>query len=307
MTDRERRGSNNLSDARRNLLAEALAKVANAIFITDFHGRIVWSNSAFSQLSGYSEQEVLGRAPNFLKSGQQDARFYKEMWNTVRSGRVWRGKLVERRKDGTLFIVEEIITPLLDEAGNITHFIAIQHDLTSREKEIERTQFLAYHDSLTGVANRELLLKFLEEAVSAAQRAGRMVGVLFLDLDGFKGVNDRLGHNVGDQLLKAVADRISASVRKTDMVARLGGDEFVIVQSDLEKPEAVHALGQKLVSRIGQSYNFYGVKVNIKTSVGIALFPQHGNDADHLITLADRAMYKAKKTGGNGYRLFDMQ
>ncbi|HXZ95993.1 MAG TPA: diguanylate cyclase [Burkholderiales bacterium] len=307
MTDRERRGNNNLSDARRNLLAEALAKVANAIFITDFHGRIVWSNSAFSQLSGYSEQEVLGRAPNFLKSGQQDARFYKEMWNTVRSGRVWRGKLVERRKDGTLFIVEEIITPLLDEAGNITHFIAIQHDLTSREKEIERTQFLAYHDSLTGVANRELLLKFLEEAVSAAQRAGRMVGVLFLDLDGFKGVNDRLGHNVGDQLLKAVADRISASVRKTDMVARLGGDEFVIVQSDLEKPEAVHALGQKLVSRIGQSYNFYGVKVNIKTSVGIALFPQHGNDADHLITLADRAMYKAKKTGGNGYRLFDMQ
>ncbi|HYA20899.1 MAG TPA: diguanylate cyclase, partial [Burkholderiales bacterium] len=261
----------------------------------------------FWQLSGYTEQEVLGRTPNFLKSGQQDARYYKEMWNTIRSGQVWRGKLIERKKDGTLFVVEEVITPLLDDAGNITHFIAIQHDLTSREREMERTQFLAYHDSLTGVANRELLLKFLQEAVSMAQRAGRMVGVLFLDLDGFKGVNDKLGHTVGDQLLKAVADRISGSVRKADMVARLGGDEFVIVQSDLEKPEAVHALGQKLVTRIGQSYNFYGVKVNIKASVGSALYPQHGNDPERLINLADLAMYKVKNAGGNGYRFFDTQ
>jgi len=307
MTERERRRSNATSDAGQSLLAEALAKVANAIFITDSRGRIVWSNSAFWQLSGYTEQEVLGRTPNFLKSGQQDARYYKEMWNTIRSGQVWRGKLIERKKDGTLFVVEEVITPLLDDAGNITHFIAIQHDLTSREREMERTQFLAYHDSLTGVANRELLLKFLQEAVSMAQRAGRMVGVLFLDLDGFKGVNDKLGHTVGDQLLKAVADRISGSVRKADMVARLGGDEFVIVQSDLEKPEAVHALGQKLVTRIGQSYNFYGVKVNIKASVGSALYPQHGNDPERLINLADLAMYKVKNAGGNGYRFFDTQ
>ncbi|HUL41552.1 MAG TPA: diguanylate cyclase [Burkholderiales bacterium] len=307
MTKVKRTQNNALSSVQQDLLADALAKVANAIFITDSRGFIVWSNSAFWQLSGYSEQEVLGRKASFLKSGRQDPRFYKEMWETICSGRVWRGKMVERRKDGALFVVEEIITPLMDETGNVTHFIAIQHDLTSREKEIERTHFLAYHDSLTGLANRELLLKFLEDAVSVAQRAGRLVGILFLDMDGFKNVNDRLGHRVGDRLLKAIAERLNASVRKTDMVARLGGDEFVIVQTDIENPQAAQALGEKLVTRIGQSYNFYGVKVNIKTSVGIALYPKDGNDPERLLAFADRAMYEAKKAGGNGYRFFDTQ
>ena len=307
MSEMKRVRSNNALSAKPDLLAEALAKVANAIFITNSKGRIVWSNAAFWQLSGYSEQEILGRTPSFLKSGRQDARFYKEMWNTIRVGKVWRGKLVERRKDGTLYVVEEIITPLMDAAGNITHFIAIQHDLTSREKESERTHFLAYHDSLTGLGNRELLLKFLGEAVSVAQGSGRLVGVLFLDLDDFKGVNDKLGHPIGDQLLKAVAERLNAAVRRTDMVARIGGDEFVIVQIDVNNPGAVQALGQKLVTRIGQPYNFYGAKVNIKTSLGIALYPQHGNDPERLLTLADRAMYEAKKAGGNGYRFFDGQ
>lgn len=195
----------------------------------------------------------------------------------------------------------------MDSSGNITHFIAIQHDLTLREKESERTHFLAYHDSLTGLANRELLLKFLEEAIAVAKRAGHMVGVLFLDLDGFKGVNDRLGHRVGDRLLRAVAERLDAAVRKTDMVARIGGDEFVIVQADVGNQGAVSALGLNLMTRIGQPYNFHGVKVNIKTSVVIALFPQHGNEPERLLTLADRAMYKVKKAGGNGYRFFDQQ
>ena len=307
MTDAKRARNNALGGAKQDLLAEALAKVANAIFITDSQGRIIWSNSAFSQLSGYSEQEVMGRTPSFLKSGRQDAGAYSEMWNTVRSGKVWRGKLVERRKNGALFVVEETITPLMDPAGNITHYIAIQHDLTLREKESERTHFLAYHDSLTGLANRELLLNFLEEAIAVAKRAGHMVGVLFLDLDAFKSVNDRLGHRVGDRLLRTVAERLNAAVRKSDMVARLGGDEFVIVQADVENPGAVQALGQKLVTRIGLPYNFHGVKVNIKTSVGIALFPEHGNDPERLLTLADRAMYKAKKAGGDGYRFFDQQ
>ena len=134
MADAKRARNNALNGAKQDLLAEALAKVANAIFITDLHGRIVWSNSAFWQLSGYSEREVLGRTPSFLKSGRQDASYYSEMWNTIRSGKVWRGKLVERRKDGTLFVVEEIVTPLIDAAGNITHFIAIQHDLTVKPK-----------------------------------------------------------------------------------------------------------------------------------------------------------------------------
>ena len=307
MADAKRVRKDVLSGAKQDLLAEALARVANAIFITDLHGRIVWSNSAFWKLSGYSEQEILGRTPSFLKSGRQDARIYSEMWNTVRSGKVWRGKLVERRKDGTLFVVEEIITPLKDTAGDITHFIAIQHDLTLREKESERTHFLAYHDSLTGLANRALLLKFLEEVIAVAKRAGHMVGMLFLDLDDFKIVNDKLGHRVGDQLLRAVAERLNAAVRKTDMVARIGGDEFVIVQTDVENLKAVPALGQKLVTRIGQPYNFYGVKVKIKASVGIAVFPQHGNDPERLLALADRAMYKAKKAGGNGYRFVDQQ
>lgn len=307
MTEAKRARNNVLGGAKQDLLAEALAKVSNAIFITDSQGRIIWSNSAFSQLCGYSEREILGRTPSFLKSGRQDANYYSEMWNTVRSGKVWRGKVVERRKDGELFVVEETITPLMDPSGNITHFIAIQHDLTLREKESERTHFLAYHDSLTGLANRELLLKFLDEAIVVAKRAGHMVGVLFLDLDEFKGVNDRLGHRVGDRLLRTVADRLNAAVRKTDMVARIGGDEFVIVQADVENQGAVSALGLKLVTRIGQPYNFHGVKVNIKTSVGIALFPQHGNEPERLLTLADRAMYKVKKAGGNGHRFFDQQ
>src|SRR6266566_2308747 len=175
------------------LLGRALASVANAIVITGHDGRIIWVNQAFSRLSGYSPKEAIGQTPNFLKSGKQDATFYRELWQTIIAGNVWRGEVIERHKDGSFFTVDEVITPLRDDAGAVTHFIVIQHDITQRKHESEREHYLAYHDVLTGLPNRALFLEVLQQSVNGAGRRQQRLALFFVDLDGFKAVNDSLG------------------------------------------------------------------------------------------------------------------
>ena len=206
-----------------DLLARALSKAADPIFITDYSGYIVWVNEAFSERSGFPSQEVIGKTPGFLKSGRHEASFYRELWSTIIAGQIWRGDVVERRKDGLLYTVDEVITPLLDDNGIATHFLVIQRDVTLRNKETERERFLAYHDPLTGLYNRVLFVELLRQAVSRSGSSGKQFALLFLDLDNFKLINDTFGHHTGDQLLVAVAERLSAAVRKTtDAIARLG-------------------------------------------------------------------------------------
>ncbi|MEO8158415.1 MAG: sensor domain-containing diguanylate cyclase [Betaproteobacteria bacterium] len=288
------------------LLAKALALLDDPIFITDHDGHIVWVNEAFTVRSGYAPQEAIGRKPSLLGSGKQDASFYTALWETILAGRVWRGEVMERCKDGSLYVVEEVISPLRDADGTITHFAAIQHDVTLRKQATERERFLAYHDALTGLANRVLFLDLLQQAMARTAQHKRTLAVLFMDIDRFKQVNDSFGHDVGDSLLAAIALRLKAGVRKTvDAVARLSGDEFAILQSDLHDEQEAVALARKLIQSISQPFVLQGHAVRVSASIGIAIYHDPGETPQELLRRADKAMYLAKKNGLDNCQLYD--
>jgi diguanylate cyclase (GGDEF)-like protein/PAS domain S-box-containing protein len=287
----------------RELLVNALTSVANAVFITDETGKIIWINDAFSRLSGYTMEDAYGRTPAILQSGKQSEAFYADLWQTIREGKVWHGEVIDRRKDGTLYTADEVITPLFGSNGTVTNFIAIQHDITSKHSEEELHRYLAYHDALTGLPNRTSFAAAEEEAISQARRSQEAVAVMFLDLDGFKVVNDTHGHQVGDLLLAAVADRLRAAVRREDKLARLGGDEFAILLTGISDMTVVQGLAGKLVDAISRPFMLRGRKYEIGVSIGIALYPEHGEDPELLLNLADSAMYEAKRSGGSRFRI----
>jgi diguanylate cyclase len=282
----------------RHLLERALEAISNAIFITDASGRIVWSNAAFTELSGYSADEALGRTPAFLKSGVQDSEFYTALWNTIRAGRVWQSEVVDRHRSGALFVVDETITPLFDARGQISHYIAIQHDITQKREQAETHRHLAFHDYLTGLPNRLCFEGALQLALARSVHDHARLVILYLDLDRFKQVNDTLGHQVGDLLLVAVAARMRSVLRESDMVARLGGDEFAVLLGGQAILQVAEVLAAKLIATLGQPYSLAGREVSIGASVGIAQFPEHGDSATLLLERADAAMYRAKGRGG---------
>lgn len=286
------------------LLARALESAANAILITDRDGHILWLNDAMCQLCGYSKQEVLGHTPHLFYSGRQDAAFYRDLWETILAGRPWQGVMVDRRKDGSHYTVSQVITPLVDAKGVITHFMSIQHDVTVREQESERVRWLAEHDVLTGLPNRRLFLEWLGLAVGQAAEAHTQLAVLFIDLDHFKEVNDTLGHAAGDELLVKVTERLNGAVRQSDMVARLGGDEFTILLYDIRTPDVASALAGKLIELISQPFAINGLCAHVSASIGISLYPRHAQTAEQLLQQADAAMYQAKTAGRHGYRFY---
>lgn len=292
--------------AQQSLLAQALTAAANAILITDESGKIEWVNPAFTRLTGYLAEEAIGHTPALLKSGRQSAAFYAELWQTLLAGKVWKGELVDRRKDGSLYTVDEIITPLFNQAGAVTHFVAIQHDITQKQQESERERYLARHDVLTGLPNRASFLLRQQQEIQLAQRTQTLLATLFLDLDRFKPVNDTLGHHVGDQLLMAVAERLCAAVRQQDVVSRFGGDEFVILLTNFLDIEVVTALAGKLIGILAQPFVLQDQKIRISASIGIAIYPCDGEEAETLLMNADKAMYQAKCRGGNGYQRYHL-
>ncbi len=289
---------------RQSLLVKALTSVANAVFITDEAGQIIWVNEAFSKLSGYSPQESLGQTPALLQSGKQGQSFYARLWDTILSGQVWQGEVIDRRKDGSLYVVDEVITPLFNEHGGIANFIAIQHDISKRKKEGAIDHYLAYHDALTGLPNRLFFLNVVQLALANARRGNYRLALLFLDLDAFKPVNDRLGHRAGDKLLSIIAERLRSSIRRQDTVARFGGDEFAILLGDLADRALASSLAAKVLEAITQPFALEGKTINVGASIGVSIFPDDGDDTKTLLTCADRAMYEAKRHGGNCYHFY---
>ncbi len=292
-----------MNEQDRLLLVKALESAANAILITDRQGRIVWVNQGFARLSGYSREELLGQSPTLLRSGKQSEAFYADLWQTILAGRPWQGELVERNKSGECYTVSQVITPLCDELGVITHFLAIQHHSLLTGHEREQMQYLALHDSLTGLPNRTLFLELLAQAQRTAALQGGRLAVMFVDLDGFKRINDCFGHACGDRLLVAVAGRLRKAVRKSDVVARLSGDEFVILLPHVDETETIERLARKLLDSVARSYKLDARRVEIQASLGISFYPADAQAADGLLELADAAMYRAKAAGGNTYRL----
>lgn len=284
-------------DAHRRLLISALENVANGVIITDARARIKWVNAAFERMTGYSMNESVGLTPGrLLNSGAQSRAFYKNMWRTIRQGKVWHGELLNRRKDGTLYHEELTIAPVREENGRILHYVGVKQNVSKRKHSEREIHFQAHHDLLTGLANRRRLQQRLDECISCCDE-GRMLAVLFLDLDRFKPVNDRYGHHVGDQLLVAVADRLRSCVRGSDLVARLGGDEFVVLLDTIRAAEQAARVGRKILTALSQPLLLDGRDVTTSASLGIALCPRDGADAATLLHRADQAMYRAKAAG----------
>lgn len=294
-----------LDQRRLRLQGTAMAAAANAIFITDRNGRIEWVNDAFTRLSGYGEKDIIGQTPAFLRSGVQNGETYQRLWETILDGRIWRGEMVERRKDGTMYTVDQTVAPIVDDSGSIAHFVAIHEDVTERKRAEERILYLSNYDTLTRLPNRVLFRDHLYQAVTKARSDRSALAVMFIDLDRFSRVNDTLGHEVGDQLLMTIASRINAVAAPfAETVARIGGDEFAVIQSHLPNADTAATLARKIIDEVGKPVDLDGLEVRVGANVGIAIFPQDGEDPDHLIKNADMAMYRAIRSESESYFFF---
>ncbi len=276
-----------------------------AILITDADNRIVSVNEAFTQITGYAPNEVIGEDPRILASGQHDRTFYQQMWDSLMRTGHWSGEIIDRRKSGDTYPKWMTINAVMEfPAGRVTHYVAMFADITERKRAEDRIHFLAHHDALTGLPNRLSLELRLEQALVDARRHDWKVGVLFIDLDRFKVINDTLGHNIGDKLLIEVARRFTAAVRESDMVARLGGDEFVIVLPDLENPDAAAHVGLKIISSLLTPICVEEHELHTSPSIGISVYPMDGRNVETILKNADTAMYHAKALGRNNYQFF---
>ena len=275
----------------------ALESAANAVVVTDRDGVIRWVNPAFSRLSGYDPQEVVGRRPSLLKSGVHGPVFYREMWATLLAGRVWQGELYNRRKDGSVYPEEQTITPVRDADGHISHFIAVKQDVGERKLQEDRIRHLALHDSLTDLPNRRALGEALTR-VTARARRGLRGALLLADLDHFKLVSNTFGHAVGERVLKQVARLLQRRLAPGDFLARLGGDDFALLAEDVT-PERARALAEDLRRTIDEAlFEVEAQRVSLSLSVGVA-FIDGRLDADGVMCLADAALYAAREKGGN--------
>ncbi|CAI8692449.1 EAL domain-containing protein [Burkholderia pyrrocinia] len=275
------------------------------IMVTDRHAKIERVNQAFTRLTGYTEDEVIGRNPGLLSSGRQTPDFYKQLWHSLTTDGHWQGEIWNRRKTGELFLEYLTITSIRDSEGEISHYAAIFSDITQRRQAEERLGYLATHDVLTNLANRMLFEERLAHAIVHAKRLGRKVAVMYLDLDRFKLVNDTLGHNAGDEVLKMVAERIVAKVRANDTVARMGGDEFALVLEEVDDVRDVGRVARKLLDEVGRAIDIGGREIFVTPSIGISIYPDDGTEAEDLILLADQAMYGAKSRGRNVFQFFE--
>ncbi len=294
-----------MNDQRRlRLQGAAMAAAANAIFITNAKGQIEWVNDAFTRLSGYGLDEAVGQTPKILRSGAQTDAFYHDLLSTIAAGKVWRGELVERRKDGTLYTVEQTVTPMRDVEGAISYYVAVHEDITERKRAEERIKYLSSYDALTGLPNRALFRERLRQAVARSEVTSLPMAVLFLDLDHFSRINDTMGHELGDRLLAEIVSRLSGAARNVDTLARVGGDEFAAILCDDASAEGAANLARRMLAAISLPYDLDGHEIHVGASVGIAVYPEDGREPDHLIKNADMAMYRAIREAPNGYRFF---
>jgi diguanylate cyclase (GGDEF)-like protein/PAS domain S-box-containing protein len=294
-----------IAEERQKLAASVFEHAHEGIMITDPGGRIVEVNSTFSELTGYSRNEAVGQNADLLKSGHHDTAFYAEMWQAIHRDGYWRGEVWNRKKTGDIFVELLTISTVRNRHGDISHFVGIFSDITLIKEHQNRLEHLAHFDALTQLPNRMLLADRMQLAMAQSERSGRILAVCYLDLDGFKPVNDLYGHAVGDRLLIEVSQRLRSCVRAGDTVSRLGGDEFVLLFTDLDSErEADHAVG-RVISTLTHPFQIAGHTVQISASIGVTLFPQDGSDSDALLRHADQAMYAAKQAGRNRFHLFD--
>jgi len=281
------------------LSASVFEATTEAILVMDTQAKVVMVNPAFTALTGYPAHEVVGGDAGLLRSDRHDTAFYASILFHLRTKKLWRGEVWTRRKNGTVFLGQLSLSAIADEAGNIVQYVGVCSDITARWDTEQQVRYMAFHDGLTGLPNRTLLMERLGQLVAMAGRESRRVALLFLDLDGFKNVNDTWGHDVGDQVLKTIANRLHGLLRSSDTVARLGGDEFVLMLDNPESHESVALIGERVIATVNEPMQFDAISVRVGTSIGIAIHQNRDESADALIKRADEAMYAAKAGGKN--------
>jgi len=289
------------------LAASVFTHALEGIMITDAQGVIIDVNQAFTRITGYERDEVLGRNPHILSSGRQSQEFYAAMWRDLLVKGWWYGEVWNRRKNGEVYAQLQNLSAVRDAQAQTRQYVSLFSDITALKEHQQQLHHLAHFDALTGLPNRLLLADRLQQGMSRAQRHGQVLALAFLDLDGSKLINDSHGHEAGDHLLLTLASRMQKALREGDTLARLGGDEFVAVMLDLADLAACEPVLRRLLATVAQPVQFAQHQLQVSASVGVSFYPQcQAVDADQLLRQADQAMYQAKSAGKNRYQVFEM-
>ncbi len=294
-----------LSDESLVQAATVFENTREGIMMTDANKRILRVNRAFSNITSYSEAEVIGQQPNILRSGRHSANFYKKMWECVSETGHWQGEIWNRRKNGEIYPEQLTISSITNKSGEVTHYVGVFADISQLKNTELQLEFLAHHDPLTRLPNRFLLLSRMGHAIEIALRDEKMLALLMIDLDRFKDVNDSFGHLAGDELLQLVSKQLSTRLRGIDTLCRLGGDEFTVLLEDIAQPEDAARIATDIINTLGEPWLLSnGKEVRIGASVGISLFPGYGETAVELLQQADTALYQSKAEGRGRFKYF---
>ncbi len=284
------------------LAAAVFNTASEAIVVSNEKNEIIAVNPAFTQITGYTKEEVLGKNPNILSSGRQAPDFYKNMWHSLQENGAWQGEIWNRRKDGSIYAEWLSISIIRDTNQKGKQYVAVFYDVTERKQYEALIHYQASYDTLTNLPNRNSFMQALENALIEAEQKNAMLALLFIDLDEFKWVNDTLGHNCGDEVLKEVAKRLQASVRASDMVARLGGDEFVIFMPKVVDNDSIQMVAERIIAALHQPIKTTKQIIkHFSGSIGITVYPDDADNSNDLLHCADQAMYAAKEKGRNQF------
>ncbi|HEQ1723781.1 TPA: EAL domain-containing protein [Pseudomonas aeruginosa] len=273
------------------------------VLVTDAQAVIVHVNPSFERITGYRSEDVLGKTPAILRSGRQDQAFYQRLWLALREQDVWSGEIWNRRKSGEIYPQWLHIRVVRNDQGQLTHYVGVFSDLSSIKRSENELDFLAHHDSLTGLPNRVLLRERIEQALENGKDRTVAGALLLIDLDHFKHINDSLGHTTGDMLLKEVSKRLQHQLDERCLLSRLGGDEFAILVEN-DDPEAVARLSQRILDGFNAPFDIHCQPIYISASLGVSLYPEDASDVDHLMQHADAALFQAKDSGRNAYAFY---
>lgn len=293
------------ADAAIRLSASVFEATMEGIMVTATDATIVSVNPAFTTLTGYTAQEIIGQNARILKSGRHDAAFFNAMFKELHTNKLWKGEVWSKRKDGSIYLQRLCISAICNEAGEVSRYVGVCADITQQWGKEQLVQHMALHDGLTDLPNRALLMERATQLIAMSAREARHIALLFLDLDGFKMVNDTWGHEFGDRVLKTVATRLLGLLRVSDTVARLGGDEFVILLDNPESRDNVAMIASRVIEEVSAPMHFDGKTVHVGASIGIAFSTQEVASPDDLLKTADDAMYAAKAAGKNTYCFSD--
>ncbi|MEX0729738.1 MAG: diguanylate cyclase [Aquisalimonadaceae bacterium] len=286
------------------LAERILEHTTEAVGVLDADLHILWVNSAYSRITGYSLEEIQGKTPKVLRSGHHDSAFYAQLTDKVFNEGAWSGEIWRRRKNGEIFPAMLNVNAIRDSNGVITHIIDMFSDIGDYKNHQSRVEFLVSHDALTELPNRYLLMDRLASTLRRAERRNQMMALLFIDLDNLKMVNDTYGHLAGDTLLRVAAERLKLCVRESDTVARVGGDEYIILLDEIRNPEDVDVVATKILDALSSPAMHGAHCLTFSASIGISCYPRDGDYPERLLANADAAMYKAKETGGNTWRMW---